>query len=145
MADRQSLDWVHRNRTRSDRANSAGAVLEALSRRLTCGELSDAASKLAGLVDAEFRGHCRIASLVRGKLVINVDEAPLVYSLRLRWGSLIERELRGVRFGGSVTRVVFEYGKTGVRISGSSSKIDLQNTGRRRSPEWRPWNNAARH
>ena len=78
-----------------------------------CAEL---AAALAGVVDMDFKAHCRVAGLRSGKLLLMVDHPARLAPLRLRWlcrlQEIMSRKSRGRRVAG----VVFELGNAGVRI-----------------------------
>ena len=119
MSCDEELTWIQRNRTRPPRERQAGEVMERLVDRECaqaferCGEI---AVVLAGCVDDEFRRHSRVAGFSSGVLTVNVDEPALVYPTRLRWASVLCDVLRRCRPQGVISRVVFEYGRTGMRI-----------------------------
>ncbi len=122
MAANVRLGWVQQNRAKKTRCRRAGDVLGVLARGAQL-SVSDApqlaASIVACLVDREFMSHCRIASLSGRTMVINVDEAALVYAMRMRWLDTLRSALpiRGTQ--PVVTEVEFRHGKTGVAISDS--------------------------
>lgn len=122
MAADVRLWWVQKNRTKKARGRRVGDVLGVLARgpQLSVSDAPQVAASVVGrLVDQEFMSHCRIASLSGGTMVINVDEAALVYAMRMRWLDTLRSALpiRGTQ--PVVTGVVFRYGKTGVAISDS--------------------------
>lgn len=111
------LEWVQHNRTGKKRAQRAATVVARVAERLdqrahsACEEM---AAALAGLVDGEFRAHCRVAGLRSGTLVIAVDHPARVASMRLRWSPQIKKALNeGHR---RVAKVVFETARVGVCV-----------------------------
>ena len=113
------MHWVQRNHSATNRVVRAGAVLKDLAERTYTDAFepaAEAASRLAGLVDEEFRRHCRVAEVRNGQLLIHVDTAELVYLMRERWHNLIREALPSICRGRSVSRLVFEFGSAGVCV-----------------------------
>ncbi len=114
------LGWVQRNRTRRTNEHRAGDILGALARRerLSANDAVLAvASTVARLVDREFMTHCRIASVSKGTMVVNVDAPALVYPMRMRWLDTLRTALCKRRTRTLVAAVVFQHGKTGVLVT----------------------------
>ncbi|NOS99129.1 MAG: hypothetical protein HOP29_00700 [Phycisphaerales bacterium] len=112
---RQQLEWVSRNR----RERSRGETLSAVAARLVerAGERHGAesgpraAAAVAEVTDELFRRHCRVKTLARGLLTVEVDDPRLVGYMRMCWGEPIRERLsktssvgrvRAVRFVGAV-------------------------------------------
>ncbi len=119
MDDTSQLDWVARNRARTDRRQLAGDVVAKIVDRL--GRQSEepagrVAEILAGVVDEEFRRHCRVGRVVAGTLAIQVDEPACVSVFTRRWSLCVLEAVRSCRGCGSIRQVVFEVGSYGRRI-----------------------------
>ncbi len=113
------LMWVARNRVRTERVRSAGALVTHLADGLVPGEIASvkaAAAMVAPLVDDEFRRHCRVASIGGGALVVHVDEPGLVGAMRLRWSGPLQAALAGSKSRRGVRRVFFEWGRAGADV-----------------------------
>jgi hypothetical protein len=113
------LGWVHQNRTRRTRERRAGDVLGSLAREVRPAEaehLRAVISTVASLVDQAFMRHCRLASLSKAAMVVNVDEPALVCPMRLRWLDALRKTLCMGRPGQGVRSIIFRYGTTGVII-----------------------------
>ena len=74
------------------------------------------AQAVAGLVDAEFRAHCRVAGVRSGVLTFHVDEEDRVYELNSRWHFYLREELGRLRRGLNLRRIIFTWGEGGVPI-----------------------------
>jgi len=110
---------VARNRLRTDRTRRAGeligaAVLEG--KRPDGASIEAVARALAGLVDEEFRLHCRIAAVRAGLVHIHVDAPSLVSAMRMRWRSVVCEALRGSGRAVTARDVVFGFGREGVSV-----------------------------
>jgi hypothetical protein len=120
MVESRQLVWVHKNRRKKGRGRLVGDLMQTLVQRVSSeGEpgSKELASIITDTVDQEFLAHCRLAEIARRTLVINVDPAALVYSMRQRWGEVLRKALlAGCR--GTVTNVTFKYGRTGMALSG---------------------------
>jgi hypothetical protein len=113
------LLWAQRNRTRTERARSAGALVTHLADGLVTGEIASvkaAAAMIAPLVDDEFRRHCRVASADGGSMVVHVDEPGLVGAMRLRWSGPLQAALVGSKSRRGARRVFFEWGRAGADV-----------------------------
>ena len=120
MVEAQQLAWVHKNRQKKSRGRLVGDLMQRLAQRVsTQGESGskELASIITGTVDQEFLAHCRLAEIARRKLVVNVDQAALVYAMRQRWGEALRKALLAGSKG-TVTDLTFKYGKTGMALSG---------------------------
>ena len=119
MAGNSRLDWVWRNRTRKGRAQLAGVSIARLAKRLgdtTIGASRAAALVVKDVVDSEFCRHCRIA-VNGGRLLVSVDNEPLVYSMRLQWLSPLTEALAHAPSGGRITNILFAFGTTGLSLA----------------------------
>ena len=119
MDDTSQLDWVARNRARPDRRELAGEVVAKIVDRL--GRQSEeptgrVAEILAGVVDEEFRRHCRVGRIVAGTLAIQVDEPARVSVFTRLWSLRVLEAVRSRRGCGSIRQVVFEVGSYGRSI-----------------------------
>ena len=116
MNNRRQLEWVQRNRARSDRTRQAGLPIRQLVRGLEVAGLPVAgklAAVIAEVVDQEFRRHCRI-TLVEGKtLTVSVDEASMVYAMRIRWLKLLHTVLSA---HSGIRRIAFRFGCEGLPL-----------------------------
>ena len=113
--------WVQVNRGRTDRVRHVGPLIEGLLQRrivTTVAAAQEAAVAITAVVDDEFRARCRVAVPDKRTLVVNVDSAALVYSMRLRWLSPLLRVLSGSGGGPVFERIAFEFGTAGVRVEG---------------------------
>jgi hypothetical protein len=114
-----SLLWTQRNRTRTERGRSAGALVTHLADGLVSGEIASvkaAAARIAPLVDDEFRRHCRVASADGGLMVVHVDEPGLVGAMRLRWSGPLQAALAGSKSRRGMRRVFFDWGRAGADV-----------------------------
>lgn len=119
MNSDRRLEWVQTNRLKKDRVQHVGTRMERLVEQLTVWNrttIQEVSPVIAGLVDSEFRAHCRIAVADGGKLTINVDHPALVYSMRTRWLSLLREALSTMRSRRRIDGIVFEFGAAGVRL-----------------------------
>jgi len=119
MVDVQQLVWVHQNRQRRTRGRHVGELMGALARRVSTEEgfcSLELVSIIRDTVDEEFLCHCRLAGVSRRTVVINVDLAPLIYSMRQRWSGILDQALTTRRRGRIATNVVFAYGKAGTAL-----------------------------
>ena len=119
MVDVQQLLWVHKNRRRRARSRHVGELIGALAQRASTHEgfcSQELASIIRDTVDEEFLRHCRLAGVSRRTVVINVDLAPLIYSMRQRWSGVLDQALTARRRGKIATNVVFAYGKAGTAL-----------------------------
>ena len=114
------LKWVHRNRKCKERVRHAGAAIQRTIQEVVSGTDVTAAKKvasaIAGVVDSEFRVHCRIYVSEQGALIVHVDEPALVYSMRVQWSEVIRNSLSGVRSTTLTTGIIFRYGGAGVQV-----------------------------
>lgn len=114
------LKWVGKNRTRRDRGEHVGRQIERFVKHIMASgmaEAQEAASIIGGLVDNEFRLHCRVAVGSGTTVVIYVDHPGLVYSMRLRWLSPLREALSKATWRGSLDRIIFEFGTAGVSVN----------------------------
>ena len=121
MRSDHQLERIQRNRAKTSRARTAGSLVKDLAEHayhLGVGPAAEAAERLELLVDDGFRSHCRIAEARGGRLLIHVDQAELVYPLRVRWQETLRRALPTLCPGRRIRRVVFEYGRAGLRLAG---------------------------
>jgi hypothetical protein len=72
------------------------------------------AAAMAGIVDDEFRAHCRVGRVSASHLVVHVDAHDLVYSMRVNWLFRLRHALGGG--GGRFARIEFRYGLDGVAV-----------------------------
>lgn len=122
MADDFRLQWIQRNRVKRERVQHVGAALGRLARELLSTETDRTAKivrRINTVVDAEFCRHCRILVTREGRLLVNVDEPGLVYTMRLRWAALLGRSLGGMLPGVRQGRLMFVHGRAGVSLAGS--------------------------
>ena len=117
----ERLQCVQRNRQRTARSVRLGPLVQRLIKQAYAPELlaptSHTADLLAGVVDEEFRNHCRIASVAHQTLVLHVDKQGMVFALRARWTTPIEKALDHLRGRAAIRRVVFQIGVEGWRIN----------------------------
>ena len=121
MQSDHQLESIQRNRTKTSRVRTAGSLVNNLAEHVYhsgVGPATEAAERLAPLVDVAFREHCRVAEARGGRLLIHVDQAELVYPLRVRWQETLCRALPTLCPGRRIRRVVFEYGRAGLRLVG---------------------------
>ena len=113
------LEWVRRNRAKTDRARPVGGAVERLVGQIggkgTIAACS-AAEAIADAVDDEFRTHCRVFVADGRRLIINVDHAALVYPMRIRWLSPLRKALSRSRLPDAIA---FEFGNAGVSVPGA--------------------------
>ena len=119
MSSGRQLAWVTRNRARESRVVSIGSLVNQLT--LTIGEAdpgfaADLAPSIAGLVDDEFRVHCRLAGTNQGTLLVSVDRASLVYPMRQRWLLVLRDAIARSARWPRLKQVRFEYGSVGIRV-----------------------------
>ena len=70
-------------------------------RSVEVGEVaSHLAARVAGVVDDEFRRHCRVGGLRSGTLKIFVGEASLVWAMRTKWATPLQQALNGMTGAG---------------------------------------------
>jgi len=127
MNDDQQLAWIQKNHTCKESVQSVSGVVTRLAGRILESNLESVLSvarALADVVDAGFCEHCRVESITKGCLVINVDDRNHVYPLRMRWHHMLLRKLPIVCRGISVGRIVFRFGTEGqpIRRNGMVSK-----------------------
>jgi len=119
MNERHKLEWVQKNRTRTERVQLAGALIgKAVARLSAAGDRGAAAiaKMIESDVDDTFRRHCRVVGTRGGALVIHVDEAGLLYPMRQRWSGVLG-EVFALRCGGRANvRIRFELGNAGVPV-----------------------------
>lgn len=112
---RRRLAVVQRNRTRSSRVRGMDVLTDRIAERVQVVD-ADApariAAAVAGVVDDEFRAHCRVASVSASRLVIHVDAHDLVYSMRVHWLYRLRDALADIS-GGRFSRIEFRYGLDG--------------------------------
>jgi len=77
---------------------------------------------LGRLVDDEFRAHSRLSWADARTLRVSVDSPPMVAVLRRRWESTMLRELSKTQGCAIVSRVWFEYGTAGSRMTGVAAR-----------------------
>ena len=119
MDDEAQLRWVMRNRSRSDRARPAGAVIARILKEKWSADaerLATVAADLDALVDEEFRDHCRIAGLNNGVLTINVDDPGRVSAIRHRWLTPLQAAMSSRGTDSRVGRILFTVGSTGTTL-----------------------------
>ncbi len=114
------LRWVQKNRKGEERVRRAGAAIqrtiqEAVSDRgVSAAKL--VATAIAGVVDSEFRAHCRIYVSEHGALIVHVNEPALVYAMRVQWSEVIRSVLSGIRNNTLTNGISFRYGSAGVQV-----------------------------
>ena len=124
MDSTRQLRWIQRNRGKRDRVREAGTLIQELTQRTEAADdAARIATAIAGAVDREFRTHCRIATTHSATLVIRVDEASLVYPMRLRWLSALARGLAEIRVGRRISRIIFQFGNAGVEIPDPKERL----------------------
>ena len=126
MTRDRRLEWVQANRARKDRERTVGPAVNRLVKQIESvwTAAQAVASAIGVFVDDEFRDHCRIAVTDGRTLVVNVDSAPLVYPMRLRWLLPLQRALSGAGDGYRIDKIMFEFGTAGVRVNGSGDSRD---------------------
>ncbi len=123
MEVHDALDWIQRNRRRAERTQRASALVERLVRHAAQDEtLHEAATILAGLVDEEFRRHCRVGGIRSAILLIHVDQASMVNAMQWRWSGQLREALKTARGGIKTLGVRFAFSTTGVRIPVSNDE-----------------------
>ena len=80
---------------------------------------AEVARAVGGLVDEEFRAHCRVAGVRSGVLTFHVDEEEWVYQFNSRWHFYLRDELSRLHRGLKLRRIVFRWGAGGVAIPAS--------------------------
>ena len=123
MDMRGRLEWVQRNRTRKDRTQRVGSRIQHLVRQLEAGAAAingDLLRTIAQGVDAEFRRHCRILVVNSNLLLVSVDQASMVYTMRTRWQGL----LGTLTVGRGVRRIAFRFGDEGVSVPEPTPQSD---------------------
>lgn len=112
MIDGGRLGWVQRNRSRRDRTRRFAQILGDYVERVA-GDGGVALAKLAaainGIVDAEFRTHCRVATLRGRTLYIDVGAPGLVQVMRLQWHTVLSEGLKAKPSGAGVGQIVFRF------------------------------------
>lgn len=101
------------------RVQRVGTLIQRLVKETLVGGFVPAqavASAISAVVDEDFRSHCRVAVTDQRTLVINVDSAPLVYLMRLRWSSAVLEALSGLSGRWQINRIVFEFGTAGIHL-----------------------------
>jgi len=78
--------------------------------------LDEISQWLGRIVDAEFCDHCRIVSVDKRVLVLNVDQPSRVSWMRLRWQTRLNRALKGAGGRPGIDRVWFRFGRDGAAI-----------------------------
>ena len=68
---------------------------------------------LAGVVNEEFKVHCRAAAVRSGRLIVSVDAPSMVSVFAARWRQRLVAALREHRRSG-VRDVSFEFGHSGI-------------------------------
>ncbi len=126
MTRDRRLEWVQDNRARKARERIVGPAVNRLVKQIESVWTAAAAvaSAIGVFVDDEFRDHCRIAVPDGRTLVVNVDSAPLVYPMRLRWLLPLQRALLGAGDGYRIDKIMFEFGTAGVRVNGCGDSRD---------------------
>lgn len=113
----RQLEWIQRNRGTRDYVRSIGTLSRQLTGRIEPGDVVvEIAAGIAELVDEEFRCHCRVGAARGATVVIRVDEASLIYAMRLQWRARLGEALLARSTGRRVHRIVFEFGNRGVCI-----------------------------
>ena len=74
------------------------------------------AKVLAGVVDHQFREHCRLVGIQRGALIVHVDHPSLVAFMRVQWSRRLCSVLHGQGGRCTARRVTFRPGCEGVSI-----------------------------
>ncbi len=132
MDNNQHLAWIQKNHTRKEAVQCVSSVVTRLAGRILESNLKSVLSvarALADVVDAGFRKHCRIESITKGCLVINVDDRNHVYPLRMRWHRTLLRELPVVCRSVPVGRIVFRFGTEGQPIQHNGTAAQGPQTG----------------
>lgn len=121
------LRHIQTNRGRPDRTVKAGAAMARLVQQVAeDGEWTaarDVAAALAGIVDEEFRRHCRLGLASGTALAVRVDKPALVFPMRVRWASCLENALTGRRSGTRLRQVVFEHGTAGASVPSPAESV----------------------
>ncbi|MCH7838924.1 MAG: DUF721 domain-containing protein [Planctomycetes bacterium] len=113
------LEWVQRNRTRRNRTLDAQTVVQRLLDTVnTAGveQTARMAKVLAGVVDHQFREHCRLAGIQGGALIVHVDHPSLVAFMRVQWSRRLCSVLQGQGGRCTARKVTFRPGQEGVPI-----------------------------
>ncbi len=119
MKSQRALEWIQANRTPPTHVRDIGSAAADVARRAEAKQELPrrVADALGGMVDEEFRAHCRVASVSRGCLTIHVDHEKLVFLIKNRWLLPLKDALPRVCRTVPLTRIVFEYGKDGLRVA----------------------------
>ena len=116
----ERLLWVQRNRWRTAQTVQLGPLVQRLIKQVCAPDplarVAHAADVLAGVVDEEFRNHCRIAGIKQGTLIVHVDHPGIVYALRGRWRVSLLEALGTIRGRAAIQQVIFRFGSDGWRI-----------------------------
>ncbi len=113
------LEWAQKNRARKRRVQPIGVWMGRLAGRLTETPQADAgevARQLSGIVDEDFRTHCRVVLTDRHGLRVCVDHVALVYPMRAKWLRRLGKTARERYWGGKVREVEFVYGTEGATL-----------------------------
>ena len=121
MEGNHQLRWVQRNRLCRDRTQQVGERVYQLARELEAGGRARArglARVITTIVDQEFCRHCRITVAGSNTVLVNVDDAAMVYVMRARWLAPLQR---AYAHRGDVSRIAFRLGTEGVPVAGGST------------------------
>lgn len=117
--DERRLYWVGRNRHRPDRSKNAGGFVAEIAANL--GDEYKTLSLAAGLigpgVDAQFREHCRVAEIRGSAVVIHVDSASRLMTMRTMWSNAVLSALQADRSFSRLRSVLFEFGTAGAGMT----------------------------
>ncbi len=119
MNSDRTLAWVQRNRERNRRVPR---ITEAVERLVGAIEAAGEAvphgvmKVIAADVDQEFRRVCRLRAGDGRTLIVSVDREGMVYTMRLRWCTVLADALASTPGGKRFGRIVFEYGRSGTRL-----------------------------
>ena len=123
MDDRQKLAWVCHNRQTRHRTRWIGELTTGLLahiRRDGFDAMLAAAEALSGQVDDNFRRYCRVGGVQNRTLLIHVLEPAMISAIQRLWSKDIKEKMRQTFGQGSITTIVFRFGREGVYIPPAS-------------------------
>lgn len=127
MAFQSRLAWLQRNRSKPKRVEGVDSLMGQLAERLArvdTRSLVVISKALVGLVDEDFCEHCRIDSVARGALAINVSHRELVYPMRMKWQHALLRDLPGACAGVPIGLIRFQFGREGQPICVTEDSLE---------------------
>lgn len=102
------LERIRSNRCWASRLEPIGEVTRRVAAQTATGNHIDRIrDALDAITDDEFRAHCRLDSVTGGQVLVMVDDADLVYHMRVKWHLPIKEHLEQNLPRMTVRRVVF--------------------------------------